>query len=91
MSHAFSAGASTWWVPASGLMRRMRPDSTRPGPTSTITYINPVVAVVLGVAILGESLGPGAIAGLLLILAGSWLSTEGRLPPGLRRPAVATP
>jgi hypothetical protein len=25
----------------------------------------------------------GAIAGLLLILAGSWLSTDGRLPPGL--------
>ena len=32
---------------------------------------------------LGESLGAGAIAGLLLILAGSWLSTDGRLPPGL--------
>jgi hypothetical protein len=27
--------------------------------------------------------GPGAIAALLLILAGSWLSTDGRLPPGL--------
>jgi hypothetical protein len=25
----------------------------------------------------------GAVAGLLLILAGSWLSTDGRLPPGL--------
>ena len=24
-------------------------------------------------------------AGLLLILSGSWLSTDGRLPPGLRR------
>ncbi|HEX6027024.1 MAG TPA: DMT family transporter [Solirubrobacter sp.] len=62
-----------------------------PGKALVITYINPVVAVVLGVVILGESLGPGAIAGLLLILAGSWLSTDGRLPPGLRRPAVATP
>ena len=62
-----------------------------PGRALVITYINPVVAVVLGVVILGESLGPGAIAGLLLILAGSWLSTDGRLPPGLRRPAVATP
>jgi drug/metabolite transporter (DMT)-like permease len=62
-----------------------------PGKALVITYINPVVAVVLGVIILGESLGPGAIAGLLLILAGSWLSTDGRLPPGLRRPAVATP
>ena len=48
-----------------------------------ITYVNPVVAVALGVAILGERPGAGAIAGLLLILAGSWLSTDGRLPPGL--------
>jgi len=62
-----------------------------PGRALVITYINPIVAVVLGVVILGESLGPGAIAGLLLILAGSWLSTYGRLPPGLRRPVVATP
>jgi drug/metabolite transporter (DMT)-like permease len=50
---------------------------------AVITYLNPVVAVALGVAILGESPGAGAIAGLLLILAGSWLSTGGRLPPGL--------
>jgi drug/metabolite transporter (DMT)-like permease len=54
-----------------------------PGRTSVITYINPIVAVGLGVAILGERPGVGAVAGLLLILAGSWLSTDGRLPPGL--------
>jgi drug/metabolite transporter (DMT)-like permease len=42
-----------------------------------------VVAVALGVTILGERPGVGAAAGLLLILAGSWLSTDGRLPPGL--------
>jgi drug/metabolite transporter (DMT)-like permease len=53
------------------------------GRALVITYINPVVAVALGVAILGEHPGAGAIAGLLLILAGSWLSTDGRLPPGL--------
>ena len=34
-------------------------------------------------AVLDERAGAGAIAGLLLILAGSWLSTDGRLPPGL--------
>ena len=34
-------------------------------------------------AVLGERPGAGAIVGLLLILAGSWLSTDGRLPPGL--------
>jgi drug/metabolite transporter (DMT)-like permease len=51
---------------------------------TVITYINPVVAVALGVALLGERPGAGAVAGLLLILAGSWLSTDGRLPPAVR-------
>jgi drug/metabolite transporter (DMT)-like permease len=46
-----------------------------------ITYVNPVIAVALGVTLLGEQPGAGAVAGLLLILAGSWLSTGGRLPP----------
>ena len=59
-----------------------------PGKALVITYVNPVVAVALGVAVLGERPGAGAIAGLLLILAGSWLATDGRLPPGLA--AVAT-
>ena len=54
-----------------------------PGRALVITYINPVVAVALGVTVLGERPGASAIAGLLLILAGSWLSTDGRLPPGL--------
>jgi drug/metabolite transporter (DMT)-like permease len=54
-----------------------------PGRALVITYVNPVVAVALGVAVLDERPGAGAIAGLLLILAGSWLSTDGRLPPGL--------
>lgn len=52
---------------------------------TVITYINPVIAVGLGVTLLGEQPGAGSIAGLLLILAGSWLSTDGRLPPGLMR------
>ena len=56
-----------------------------PGRALVITYVNPVVAVFLGVLILDERVGAGAIAGLLLILAGSWLSTDGRLPPGLAR------
>ena len=40
-----------------------------------------MIAVALGVTLLGEQPGAGAVAGLLLILAGSWLSTGGRLPP----------
>jgi drug/metabolite transporter (DMT)-like permease len=54
-----------------------------PGRGLVITYIAPVVAVTLGVTVLGERPGAGAVAGLLLILAGSWLSTDGRLPPPL--------
>ena len=59
-----------------------------PGRAAVITYVAPMVAVALGVAVLGERPGAGAIAGLLLIIAGSWLATGGRLdrsalPPGL--------
>jgi drug/metabolite transporter (DMT)-like permease len=57
------------------------------GRATIITYVNPLVAVVLGVTLLGERPGPGALAGLVMILAGSWLSTGGRLPPrGPQRP-----
>jgi drug/metabolite transporter (DMT)-like permease len=58
------------------------------GRALVITYVAPVVAVALGITVLGERPGPGAVAGLLLILAGSWLSTDGRLPPWLRRRSV---
>ena len=50
---------------------------------TVVTFVNPIVAVSLGVLLLGEHPGAGAVAGLLLILAGGWLSTDGRLPPGL--------
>jgi len=55
---------------------------TEAGPSraSVITYINPLVAVLLGVVVLGEHLGPTSVAGLVLILGGSWLSTGGRVP-----------
>jgi drug/metabolite transporter (DMT)-like permease len=58
---------------------------TEAGPSraTVITYVNPAVAVALGVLVLGERIGAVSVAGLLLILAGSWLSTGGRLPPGL--------
>jgi drug/metabolite transporter (DMT)-like permease len=56
-----------------------------PSKASIITYVNPVIAVALGVAFLGESLGAASVAGLLLILAGSYLATGGRPPSGLVR------
>jgi drug/metabolite transporter (DMT)-like permease len=42
---------------------------------STITYINPAVAVLLGVLVLGEPLTPGTLAGFGLILLGCALAT----------------
>jgi drug/metabolite transporter (DMT)-like permease len=47
-----------------------------PSRASVITYMNPGVAVALGVAILGEPLTGGILAGFVLIIAGSWLSTR---------------
>jgi drug/metabolite transporter (DMT)-like permease len=56
-----------------------------PSRASVITYVNPIIAVALGVAFLGESLGAASVAGLLLILAGSWLATGGQPPSALVR------
>lgn len=44
------------------------------------TYLNPAVAVVLGVAFLGERFGLSTAAGFALILVGSWFSTRRRAP-----------
>jgi drug/metabolite transporter (DMT)-like permease len=52
------------------------------------TYVNPVVAVLLGVVVLGEALSPGLLIGFPLVIVGCWLAaTGGRLR---RRPAPAT-
>jgi drug/metabolite transporter (DMT)-like permease len=45
---------------------------------SVITYINPVVATLLGVLVLDEHLGTGGFIALVLILLGSWLATRGK-------------
>jgi drug/metabolite transporter (DMT)-like permease len=44
---------------------------------SVITYINPVVATLLGVVVLDEHLGIGGYIAFALILLGSWLATRG--------------
>ena len=51
-----------------------------PSRAAVITYMNPAVAVALGVAILGEPLTGGIVVGFLLILVGSWLSTRRPAP-----------
>ncbi len=54
-----------------------------PARATIVTYLNPAVAVLLGVTLLGEPLTATVAAGFLLIIAGSWLSTGGTLPPRL--------
>jgi drug/metabolite transporter (DMT)-like permease len=44
---------------------------------TVITYINPVVATLLGVWVLDEHLGVGGFIAFALILLGSWLATRG--------------
>ncbi len=53
----------------------------RVGPARTflVTYLAPVFAVAYGVILLDESFGPVTFAGLVLILAGSYLAAGGRL------------
>jgi drug/metabolite transporter (DMT)-like permease len=62
-----------------------------PSRASVITYVNPLVAVVLGVLVLDERVGAMSVVGLLAILGGSWLSTRGRprRPPGRPAPVAA--
>jgi drug/metabolite transporter (DMT)-like permease len=51
---------------------------------TVFTYVNPAVSVLLGVTLLGEPLNVEIVVGFLLIIAGSWLSTGGSVPPALR-------
>ncbi len=53
---------------------------------SVITYVNPAVAVIAGVAVLQEPITAGTAAGFVLILGGSWLAT--RAHPGAARAAA---
>jgi drug/metabolite transporter (DMT)-like permease len=56
-----------------------------PARATVITYVNPAVALLLGVLILNESFTVGAAAGFLLIVVGSYLATRHSREPA---PAV---
>jgi drug/metabolite transporter (DMT)-like permease len=56
---------------------------------SVITYINPVVAMLLGVGRLHEGLGLGGVVAFMLILLGSWLATRANAPRDGARSASA--
>ncbi|HET8592827.1 MAG TPA: DMT family transporter [Solirubrobacterales bacterium] len=58
-----------------------------PARTFLVTYIAPAFAVAYGAILLDEEISVATVAGLALILAGSWLAAEGRLPG---RPRIAT-
>lgn len=69
-----------------------------PTQATLITYFNPLVAVVLGVAVLGETFKAATGVGFVLILAGSWFATgrsrgreTGRPPAAVRRPGGPDP
>ena len=51
------------------------------GRASVVTYLAPAVAVVGGVVLLDETLTVSIVAGLILVLAGAWLSSGRRPPP----------
>lgn len=55
-------------------------DRVGPARAWIVTYVAPVFAVAYGAALLGEAITAATIGGMVLILAGSWLAAEGRLP-----------
>jgi drug/metabolite transporter (DMT)-like permease len=57
---------------------------------SVITYINPIVATLLGMLILHERLGVGGALAFVLILLGSWLATRSAPGEPQRRAAAHT-
>jgi drug/metabolite transporter (DMT)-like permease len=67
--------------------------SIGPAKAFVVTYLAPGFAVVYGATLLDEAITLATIGGLALILAGSWLAAEGRLPFRLpeasRKPATA--
>ena len=62
---------------------------------TVITYVNPAVAVLLGVTVLHEHFGAGTAVGFVLILSGSFLATRPlrtqRAPTAVVAPTVPEP
>lgn len=51
------------------------------------TYVNPIVAIMLGAIVLSEPLTPGLLLGLPLVIVGCWFAATG----GRLRPAASLP
>jgi drug/metabolite transporter (DMT)-like permease len=52
-------------------------DHVGPARAPLFTYVNPVVAILLGVVILGEQLTVGLLVGFPLVILGCWLAATG--------------
>jgi drug/metabolite transporter (DMT)-like permease len=62
-----------------------------PARSLVVTYLAPGFAIVYGAVLLDEEITAATIAGLALILVGSYLAAEGRNPLGLFRRGAAEP
>ena len=51
-----------------------------PARSTVVTYVNPAVAVLLGIVLLGEHVTPAMLLGFPLIILGSWLATQRSTP-----------
>ena len=65
--------------------------ATGPSRASLVAYIAPGFAVVYGVSLLGERVTLATLAGLLLIVGGSWLAAGGRPTAGAQALARLVP
>ena len=64
-------GTGIAYVAAASLIGRVGPVRM-----SAVTYVVPVVAAVLGVTVLGETLGALQVSGALVLVGGAWLPTR---------------
>jgi drug/metabolite transporter (DMT)-like permease len=56
------------------------------GPRGSVSiYLVPVVAILLGVLVLGEHVAPLALAGTALVILGAWLTSRRESPAPPRR------
>ncbi len=59
--------------------------------SSIVAYLAPGFSIVYGAVLLDESISVSTVIGLVLILAGSWLGANGKLPGGRARVSRSEP
>lgn len=66
-------------------------DEVGPAQATLITFVNPAVALTLGVLLLSEPLTAGLVAGFPIVIAGCWLASRPPRAVDAPVPAVASP